>query len=413
MNKFERIEELKKQFDKGLIPQYELDKEILKAQNEEKMTSPIPGYKASGIKKFKKVSRKDIWYASILAIVLLTAAYLLTDGFRLIKTETGLKRTLPVVNVYFEEEEVFPVYLIYLRNSKQGLMELTITNPDNISKTVQIVYGFTKYGRYENKTVHIEPGSVQKIPITPYSSKFRDVVNPINATLVVKVTDEQNTTLFSELWTIKVNPFDEVPWKIKNRDCSNLIASWITPRNRFVQEITRKAIEKSGGHITSAADLNDQDFKNLVKNIFNTVKDESILYTKSTISFDEGSAQRIRLPYLTLKSKSANSIDASVLLASLFENVGLRSYIVILSEHAIVGVARPNHENDKIFIDTSLMNRSTIESILSLESAFAAATKSGKEAYNKGYSSSVGSGRGKFIVIDVYKARQDGVLPIN
>jgi hypothetical protein len=331
----------------------------------------------------------------------------------MLKVEKESKRTLPIVNVYFQEEEVFPVYLIYLRNSNQGLMELTISNPDNISKTVQVKYGFTKYGGYQNQSVNLEPSSVKKIPLTPYSAKFMDVLNPVNATFVVKVTDEQSTSLFSEVWNIKVNPFDEVPWKIKNRDCTNLIASWITPRNRFVQELVRKAKERNGGKIATVANLNDQEFMNLVRDLFNTVKEEGITFTKSTISFGEGSAQRIRLPYLTLKTKSANSIDASVLLASLFENVGLRPYIVITSEQAIVGVARPKHENEKIFIEPSLLNRSTLQSIFSFESTFSAATKAGKEAYNKGYSRSINQEGGEFRIIDVHKTRLEGVMSIN
>lgn len=159
--------------------------------------------------------------------------------------------------------------------------------------------------------------------------------------------------------------------------------------------------------------MSDEDFRQLVKAIFNTVRKERVAYINSTISFSEGYTQRIRLPYLTLKTKSANCIDASVLLASLFENVGLRPYIIILPEHAIVGVARPYQENDKIFIETTMLGRSTLESILSLEPAFTTATRSGKEAYNNAYSKYVNQESGRFAVIDVHKARQEGILPIN
>jgi len=96
----------------------------------------------------------------------------------------------------------------------------------------------------------------------------------------------------------------------------------------------------------------------------------------------------------------------------MFENVGLRPYIIILSEHAIVGVSRPDQVNDRIYIETKLLGRSTIESILSFESTFSAATKAGKQAYNKGYSRSINQENGIFTVIDVTKARREGVVPI-
>jgi len=416
MDKFERLKKLNKLLDEGLITQYEYDTENRKYLNDDKAQKEqhsLEENKVITTKKFRFGTRKDIWYASFIALALLTIAFFSTDGFKKLKTEKTSKRTLPVVNIYFQEEQVFPVYLIYLRNSKQGLLEMTITNPDNIGKNVQVLYGFSEFGGLESKSVHIESGSVKKILVTPYSPDLLNVLTPINTPLIVKVIDEQNRTLFSESWSIKVNPGDQIPWKIKNRDCTDLIASWVTPKDRFVQELTRKAKEKNVGHFTTTGKISDEEFINLVKDLFNAVKDEGITINKSTINFGEGSAQRIRLPKLTLKTKSANSIDGSVLLASLFENVGLRPYIVILSDHAIVGVSRPNQESDRIYIETTLLGRSLIESILSFETTFTSATKSGKEAYNKAYSNGVNQEGGKFMVIDIHKARTDGILPLN
>jgi len=415
MNKSEQINKLDKLKEDGLISEEEYNKEKLLQQNNTEPLSPLNHEVENNIipKKFRLGSRKDIWYASILALVLLATAYFFTDGFKMLTFEKESKRTLPIINVYFQKEEVFPVYLKYLRNTKKGLMDITITNPDNISKTVEITYGFPEFGGLENKSVSIESGSVKKISVTPFSTELLNILSPTNTTLIVKVIDEQNSTLYSDTWNIKVNPGNELPWKIKNKDYTNLIASWITPKDRFIQELVRKAKDKNGGGITPVNKLNDEDFKNLVKDLFNAVKDVGITYNKSILTFGEGSAQRIRLPKLTLKTKSANSIDGSVLLASLFENVGLRSYIVILSDHAIVGVSRPDQENDKIYIETTLMGRSTIESILSFETTFTSATNLGKEEYNKAYSNSTNQEGGKFIVIDVHKARKEGVLPLN
>jgi hypothetical protein len=357
--------------------------------------------------------KKNFWYIFILLLVLLAITFKLTNGFKFLKFESNSKGPIPFVNVYFDDEEVFPVYLIYLRNTGQGLMELTITNPDIVSKTVKVTYGFVEFGGSESKSVFVENGSVIKVQITPYSPKLNEVFSPVNATILVKVTDEKNTKIFNKTWSLKVCPGDEIPWKIRNRDCTNLIASFVTPENKSVEGLMTKAKNKTRGKNSSVNNLNDDDFRQLVKNLFNTVKDEGITYTNNPISFGDGSAQRIRLPNLTLQTKSANSIDGSVLLASLFEDAGLRAYIVILSDHAIVGVARPNHENDKIFIETFLLGRSTLESIFSLETTFTAAIKSWKEEYNKAFSQSVNQESGKFALIDVHKARQQGIRPLN
>ena len=415
MDKTELLKKLNKSFDEGKISHDELINEQQKILNEsgtsgfgneEHVNTPLK------TNKYKLGTRKDIWYASILAVVLLSLVYLFTDGFKTLKTESIAKRTLPFVNVYFEDDEVYPVYLKYLKTTGQGLMDLTITNPDNKGKTVRITYGFPKIGELETQIVHLKSSSVQKISITPFSTNLKEVSSPVNSALIVKVIDEQNTQLYSVQWNIKINAYDEMPWKIKNSDCTHLIASWVTPKSKSVEELVQKAEENSGGKINSIRNMNDEDFKILVKDLFNVVKDENISYNTNTITFGVGTAQRIRNPELTLKSKSASSIDGSILLASLFENVGLRPYIVILSEHAIVGVSRPDQVNDRIYIETTLLGRSTLESILSFESTFTAATKAGKEAYNKGYSRSVNQGSGIFTVVDVTKARHEGVLPI-
>lgn len=415
MNKAELQKKLNILFEKGKITSDELLNERKKILNEsgnpvflDDENQKVP----DKINKYRLVSRKDIWYASIIAIILLSLSYYFTDGFRMLKSENTSKRSLPFVNVYFEDEEVYPVYLKYLKTSGHGLMELTITNPDNKDKTVQVTFGFPSFGELSTRKVHLKSGSVQKISITPYSTKFKEVSTPINTYLTINVVDDQNVKLYSEQWNLKINPYDMMPWKIKNSDCTHLIASWVTPKGKSVEELVHKAEDKAGGKISSTKNMNDEDFKVLVKNLFNTVKDEDITYNTNTITFGVGTAQRIRNPELTLESKSASSIDGSVLLASLFENVGLRPYIVILSEHAIVGVSRRDKVNDRIYIETTLLGRSTIESILSFESTFTAATNAGKEAYNKGYSQSVHQGSGIFTVVDVTKARREGVLPI-
>jgi len=415
MNKTELLENLNRLFEEGKITHIELLKERQKILNESGANGLFNDDKQKITKKINKYrlgSRKDIWYASIIAIILLSLSYHFTNGFKMLKSENTSKRSLPIVNVYFEDEEVYPVYLKYLKTTGQGLMELTLTNPDNKGKTVQVTYGFPSFGEMETRMVHLKSGSVQKMSITPYSSNFKEVTIPVNTNLTVKVIDEQNVKLYSEQWNLKINPYDRMPWKIRNSDCTHLIASWVTPKNKLVEELVQKAEEEIGGKISSGKNMNDEDFNLLVKTLFNAVKDENITYNTNTINFGVGSAQRIRNPELTLKSKSASSIDGSVLLASLFENVGLRPYIVILSEHAIVGVSRRDQVNDRIYIETTLMKRSIIESILSFESTFTAATNAGKEAYNKGYSRSVHQGSGIFTVVDVTKARREGVLPI-
>ena len=281
MDKTELLKKLNKSFDEGKISHDELINEQQKILNEsgtsgfgneENVNTPLK------TNKYKLGTRKDIWYASILAVVLLSLVYLFTDGFKTLKTESIAKRTLPFVNVYFEDDEVYPVYLKYLKTTGQGLMDLTITNPDNKDKTVQVIFGFPSFGELSTRIIHLKSGSVKKISITPYSTNFKEVSRPVNTYLTVKVVDEQNVKLYSQQWNLKINPYDIMPWKIKNSDCTHLIASWVTPKSKSIEELVQKAEEKSGGKISSIKNMNDEDFETLVKVLFNTVKDENISY---------------------------------------------------------------------------------------------------------------------------------------
>ena len=139
MDKTELLEKLNRLFDEGKITHDELKKERQKIVYESGTTGLLNDANkkgSSGTNKYRLGSRKDIWYASIIAIILLSLTYFFTDGFKMLKRENTFKRTLPFVNVYFEDEEVYPVYLKYLKTTGKGLMELTLTNPDNKGKTV-------------------------------------------------------------------------------------------------------------------------------------------------------------------------------------------------------------------------------------------------------------------------------------
>jgi len=415
MDKYEALKDIKKIFDEGLISQDEFVKEKQKILNH----SPENNSPSVSPKKFPTVfkamtgnSGKIALFCTVGILALFVIVFISTNGFKkggFINTQKGPQ---PSVKVYLDVEEIFPVHLFYLKNTRQGFMELTITNPSTISKNLEVSYGFTEFGEMESQTLIVEGGSVKELQITPFSTKLLEVFSPVNATLVVKVIDEQKNAVFSKSWNIKVNTCDEIPWELKNMDCTKLIASWITPRDKMVEALTNKAKAKIRSNKGSVEKMNDVEFRDLVKAIFNTVRAEGITYTDSAISFGVDYKQRVRLPRLTLETKSANSIDGSVLLASLFENVGLRPYIVILPGHVIVAVSRPVSKSGTLFIESTLLGRSKFDSFFSFESTFSAATKLGREEYSKAYSKSENNESGLFSIIDVHKARQEGVLPV-
>lgn len=416
MDKYESLKELKKLLDEGIISEDEFTKEKQKVLNKPEAidtTSNFPKNTQHNIKARTGNSKK--LYITILSvfIALVAITFIVTYEYRKQHTINSSKSLQTSVKVYFDVEEVFPVHLLFLKNTKQGLFELTISNSALESKNLVVSFGFAEFGALESQTITVAGGSIMDLEITPYSNKLMEVFTTTNATLMVKVRDEQNNEIYLNTWSLKVHPCDELPWKIKNLDCTKLIASWVCPKDESVVALISKVKAKTDGNTGLVAKMNNTEFRNLVKAIFNIVRDEGISYINRPISFGEGFTQRVRLPSMTLKTKSANSIDGSILLASLFENVGLRPYIVILPGHVIVGVSKPDSKSETLFIETTLLGRSTLESIFTLESTFSAATKLGRDEYSKAYSKSGTAESGMFTIIDVYKARQEGILPIN
>lgn len=368
--------------------------------------------KSNANQRSKQAKVTNFTYPIFVCFFIFSLAFLI-NGCNKLPPKTEKASCKPVVNITFESDQVYPVHLFYLRNTKQGLMEISISNQSSEVKTLHISYGFTEFDSMESQTVTVEANSEKKIQLTPFANKLMTIFSPINATIQLNVVDESNATIYSNSWNIKVNPCDEMPWRIDGQDYSRLIASWVTPKNESIEDLIGKAKEEYGETVNLVEKMNNEEFYDFVKAIFDVVRDEGVTYINSTISLGKGFTQRVRLPNLSIKTKSANCIDGSVLLASLFENVGLRPYIVLLPSHAIVGVARPNHTENVLFIETTLLGRPKMESLLTLESTFSAALRSGSNTYNTAYTKYAKKENKLFTIVDIHKAREDGIMPIN
>jgi hypothetical protein len=67
------------------------------------------------------------------------------------------------------------------------------------------------------------------------------------------------------------------------------------------------------------------------------------------------------MPRVSLAQSSANCIDAAVMYASLFENLGMDASIVIVPGHAYAGVRVAEGSPKFLLIDVALTGRSTFE----------------------------------------------------
>src|SRR5262249_59292474 len=96
-------------------------------------------------------------------------------------------------------------------------------------------------------------------------------------------------------------------------------------------------------------------------------------YVKSSLTLGDhkGVSERVRMPRVSLSQSSANCIDAAVMYASLFENLGMDSTVVIVPGHAYAGVRVAEGSPKFLMIHVALTGRTTFTAaVASAENGF-------------------------------------------
>ena len=95
-------------------------------------------------------------------------------------------------------------------------------------------------------------------------------------------------------------------------------------------------------------------------------------------------------------------------LDALFENIGLEPVIVLIPGHAFVGVRTAPGSNEIWFIETTLVGRNILNSILTFQTTFQAALEAGTKRFNE----AIQQDRKSVYIIDIKKARSEGIYPL-
>jgi hypothetical protein len=148
-------------------------------------------------------------------------------------------------------------------------------------------------------------------------------------------------------------------------DWSWMIAAWVSKNNQGpLQPIIQRARELNGGESRGYGVSGDVrgGVRAQVKALY------SALQSTTRISYDDSAtvfhldgkdyAQRVRLPYRSLKDEAANCLDGSVLFASLLATIGLHPIILLLPRHAIVGWKQEDSDASEIeYLETTLLRK--------------------------------------------------------
>jgi hypothetical protein len=234
---------------------------------------------------------------------------------------------------------------------------------------------------------------------------------------------------------VTIHPFDEALYFVRDGadtvDLSWIFAAYVDENDPVVDTILEQA--KASGIV--------DDFDGYARGdpdavyaqawaIWHTIGERGIRYSSADPSIQRGPhvfSQRVRLLSETWNDRSANCVDGSVLIASVLQRVGIRSFLVLVPGHAFLGFYTDADAGHAAYVETTLLGASvastaapsfardktlTPEKQKSL-AGFTAALAAGRVHRARVASKLDGRHAPDYALIDIAAARNFGIRPIS
>jgi hypothetical protein len=235
---------------------------------------------------------------------------------------------------------------------------------------------------------------------------------------------------------ITIHPLDEALYFVRDGadtvDLSWIFAAYVNERDGVVDDVIDAA--QTGGiveHFDGYASTDPDNVYRQVWAIWYALSARGIRYSNADPAIERGPkvfSQRVRFLRETWNDRSANCIDGSVLIASVLQRIGIRSFLVLVPGHAFIGFYVDADAQRAVYLETTLLGASvaraqnspgfaaavpsTPQNRLSLNS-FAAALAAGRSHHARVASKLDGRHRPDYAVIDIGAARAFGIQPID
>jgi hypothetical protein len=307
------------------------------------------------------------------------------------------------------EGEIYPVFANYssLFSPDQRsfpTVTVTITNPGKENLRQRVAVTVVGWSDEEIQLSDVAPGGQRSLSFAPtFLPRFYDNREIIAATVHVTFSDISGTKKIDEITVpVHLRSAEDIYWG-SGFKYAPFIASWVTPHDAMIEKTLAEAKSYTPDrrlpgyeNWKSPAEQEQETFLE-AKAIYDAVKKMGLSYVKSsaTLGGNKSTSERVRMPRVTLNRNSGNCIDAAVLYASLFENLGMEPSVVLVPGHAYVGVRVSQGSNQFLFIDAAMTGR------LSFPAAVTSA--------NKGLAKQPASATTKILIED---ARASGIFPM-
>jgi hypothetical protein len=222
--------------------------------------------------------------------------------------------------------------------------------------------------------------------------------------------------------TVRVHPLDDALYYFREGrdrvDLAWVFAAYVDPDDAAVGavlDLARDAGAPADGDPDSADARIEQ-----VRAVWNALEAHGVRYAAGDPALSRGPniySQRVRLVAESWAERRANCIDSSVLIASVLERIGIRSFIVLVPGHAFVGFyasddGRAGNRSRPEFLETTVLGTDAAHLPRGAASSFDAARAAGRAHFNRVSSRLDKAHRPDYALIDIETARAYGIVPL-
>jgi hypothetical protein len=178
------------------------------------------------------------------------------------------------------------------------------------------------------------------------------------------------------------------------------LAAWVTPNAKGIDEFLAAAKKR----MDHGMDGEKRETLPQVRALWDELQARGVSYVKDPSVFSEvGTMQRIRLPAEVLQTTNAQCVEATVLMASLMEAIGLRPVLISVPRHMFLAwhaSKKDGSTGELFYVEMTMIHKS------SLEKAMRHAEKRIAEEEDRG-----SFAHGTAIRVDVRELRKAGIAP--
>jgi hypothetical protein len=307
------------------------------------------------------------------------------------------------------QADIFPVLANYASTLTPGyrdwgVVTVSVMNSSSDSLRERLAVEIPGWSEQEVQIADVAAGHVEQYRFAP-TLQARALNNHDlgSATAVVIATDRAGREVYRSSAPVRIHSVEDMYWG-QDSSAARFLASWVTPHDSQVEALLARAKALApGGKLPGYEDdkttaAQSRSTMAQVQAIYRALQQTGLRPATSlraaSTSKGESLPEHVQLPHESLQNLSASYIDGAVLYASLFENVGLQSVVLLVPGHAYVGVRLSDDQEDYVYLETSFPAPADFDKAME-------AAVHGLNHYGE-----------SVISVQIPDAREDGIVPL-